>query len=201
MDSLFQPALSRVSRAAVIPSGKPMPFRFCRGHTQPAYTDAAHREQGVAMVLTCPSLYRGLFSTGLSGSSSRRHRAEGADKNDAAAMDSRRRSARSSLGSSVRTASSGSSGRSSQSRGLVRLGDEHDPAEGFRFVSENQPIPDPTMCRLLDGSPRGYSARVKRRPSRRARTDAALLEEIRAAHEASRGIYGAPRFHAELAAN
>ena len=37
-----------------------------------------------------------------------------------------------------------------------------------------------------------------RRPSRRAVTDAALIGEIRAAHAASRGTYGAPRIHAEL---
>jgi putative transposase len=41
---------------------------------------------------------------------------------------------------------------------------------------------------------------VKRRPSRRARTDAGLIDEMRAAHAASRGTYGAPRVHAELAA-
>jgi hypothetical protein len=32
---------------------------------------------------------------------------------------------------------------------------------------------------------------MKRRPSRRAETDAALIGEIRAAHAASRGTYGA----------
>src|SRR5256884_9414865 len=41
---------------------------------------------------------------------------------------------------------------------------------------------------------------MKRRPSRRAATDAALIGEIRAAHAASRGTYGAPRIHAELTA-
>jgi hypothetical protein len=33
---------------------------------------------------------------------------------------------------------------------------------------------------------------------RRAATDAALTVDIRAAHAASRGTYGAPRIHAEL---
>jgi putative transposase len=36
--------------------------------------------------------------------------------------------------------------------------------------------------------------------SRRAQTDEALLKEIRLVHEVSRGTYGAPRVHAELAA-
>ena len=57
------------------------------------------------------------------------------------------------------------------------------------------------MCRLLGVSSSGYYAWVKRRPSRRSETDAALTAEIRAAHTASRGTYGAPRIHAELAAN
>ena len=88
-----------------------------------------------------------------------------------------------------------------KSRGLVRSGDEHDPSEGFRFVSENQAAyPIATMCRLLDVSASGYYAWVKRRPSRRAAADAALIEEIRAAHAASHGTYGAPRVQAELAA-
>jgi putative transposase len=41
---------------------------------------------------------------------------------------------------------------------------------------------------------------VKRQPSRRAETDAVLIGEVRAAHAASGGTYGAPRIHAELAA-
>ena len=60
--------------------------------------------------------------------------------------------------------------------------------------------PIATMCRLLGVSPSGYHAWVKRPPSRRAATDAALTAEIRATHAASRGTYGAPRIHAELAA-
>jgi putative transposase len=56
------------------------------------------------------------------------------------------------------------------------------------------------MCQLLGVSSSGYYAWVKRPPSRRAETDDALLAKIRVAHEASRGTYGAPRVHAELAA-
>ncbi len=60
--------------------------------------------------------------------------------------------------------------------------------------------PIATMCALLGVSSSGYYAWVKRRPSRRAESDASLIGEIRAAHAASRGTYGAPRVHAELAA-
>jgi hypothetical protein len=68
-------------------------------------------------------------------------------------------------------------------------------------VSENQAaFPIATMCRLLGVSPSGYYAWTKRQPSRRAQKDDALVAEIRAAHEASRGIFGAPRIHVELAA-
>ena len=68
-------------------------------------------------------------------------------------------------------------------------------------MSENQAaFPIATMCRLLGVSPSGYYAWTKRQPSRRTQTDAALVAEIRAAHAASRGIYGAPRIHVDLAA-
>ena len=60
--------------------------------------------------------------------------------------------------------------------------------------------PIATMCRLLGVSSSGYYAWAKRPRSRRARTDDALPGEIRAAHEVSRGTYGVPRVHAELAA-
>ena len=71
----------------------------------------------------------------------------------------------------------------------------------FRFVSDHQAdYPIATMCRLLGVSSSGYHAWEKRRPSRRSQTDAALITEIRAAQAASRGTYGAPRIHAELAA-
>lgn len=59
--------------------------------------------------------------------------------------------------------------------------------------------PIASMCRILGVSPSGYYAWMKRRPSRRAVTDAVLIGEIRR-HAASRGTYGAPRIHAELTA-
>jgi hypothetical protein len=68
-------------------------------------------------------------------------------------------------------------------------------------VSDHQAnYPIVTMCKLLGVSSSGYYAWVKRRPSRRSETDAALITEIRAVHGASHGTYGSPRVHAELAA-
>ena len=61
--------------------------------------------------------------------------------------------------------------------------------------------PIATMCRLLGVSSSGYYAWAKRRSSQRSQFDAALIAQIRAVHAASRGTYGAPRIHAELAAN
>jgi len=55
------------------------------------------------------------------------------------------------------------------------------------------------MCRLLGVSASGYYAWAKRPLSRRAQTDALLMDDIGTAHAASHGTYGAPRIHAELA--
>jgi len=60
--------------------------------------------------------------------------------------------------------------------------------------------PIATMCRLLGVSTSGYYAWRRRGMGSRARRDAALTARIRAIHERSRGTYGAPRVHAELAA-
>ena len=57
-----------------------------------------------------------------------------------------------------------------------------------------------TVCRVLGVSASGYYAWQHRPRSARAQADRALLEQIRAIHERSRGTYGAPRIHAELAA-
>jgi len=57
-----------------------------------------------------------------------------------------------------------------------------------------------TVCRVLGVSASGYYAWHHRPRSARAHADAALTEEIRAIHARSRGTYGAPRVHAELAA-
>jgi putative transposase len=55
------------------------------------------------------------------------------------------------------------------------------------------------MCRVLGVSPSGYYAWRYRKPSAHAREDAELSEKIRSDHETSRGTYGAPRIHADLA--
>ena len=68
-------------------------------------------------------------------------------------------------------------------------------------MSAHQAVyPIVTMCRVLGVSPSGYYAWTKRLPSRRAASDAALTESIRAAHAASHGTYGAPRIQVDLAA-
>ena len=57
-----------------------------------------------------------------------------------------------------------------------------------------------TVCRVLGVSASGYYAWQSRPLSARAQADRELLEQIRTIHERSRGTYGAPRIHAELAA-
>lgn len=57
-----------------------------------------------------------------------------------------------------------------------------------------------TVCRVLGVSASGYYAWQSRPLSGRAQTDQVLLEQIRGIHDRSRGTYGAPRIHAELAA-
>jgi putative transposase len=56
------------------------------------------------------------------------------------------------------------------------------------------------MTRVLGVSPSGYYAWRKRPLSGRACADVELSAQIEAIHRASRGTYGAPRVHAELAA-
>jgi putative transposase len=57
-----------------------------------------------------------------------------------------------------------------------------------------------TMCRVLGVSPSGYYAWRKRPLAPRARADVTLTAQIQVVHRASRGTYGAPRIHADLAA-
>ena len=56
-----------------------------------------------------------------------------------------------------------------------------------------------TMARVLGVSTSGYYAWRRRPPSARARADAELTTRVRESHARSRGTYGAPRIHADLA--
>ena len=57
-----------------------------------------------------------------------------------------------------------------------------------------------TVCRVLGVSPSGYYAWQSRPRSARAQADVALTQRIGTIHAHSRETYGAPRVHAELAA-
>lgn len=56
------------------------------------------------------------------------------------------------------------------------------------------------MCRVLEVSPAGYYASLKRPPSWHALIDEVLMAHVRIAHAESCGTYGAPRVHQELQA-
>ena len=69
----------------------------------------------------------------------------------------------------------------------------------FLFVTQEKAHhPITRLCRLLGVSTNGYYAWRCRGPSARAQRDAELTARIEHMHHASRGIYGAPRVHAEL---
>jgi putative transposase len=72
----------------------------------------------------------------------------------------------------------------------------------FRFIQmEKATYPARLLCRTLAVSSSGFYAWCRRGLSARAREDAALKVEIRAAHAASGKRYGSPRIHADLKAD
>ena len=67
-------------------------------------------------------------------------------------------------------------------------------------MSAHQAVyPVKTMCHVLNISTSGYYAWCKRQPSARTQADEKLSQRIHEIHEKSKGTYGAPRIHAELA--
>jgi len=65
-------------------------------------------------------------------------------------------------------------------------------------VEKASGFPVSIACELLGVSRSGFHDWLTRSPSDRALTDAWLTEKIKAIHIANRGVYGAPRIHAEL---
>jgi putative transposase len=70
-----------------------------------------------------------------------------------------------------------------------------------RIDAERETWPVEVQCETLGVSRSGYYAWKGRPAPERARVDAELVEEIKAAHKAGRGAYGSPRVHRELRAN
>jgi putative transposase len=66
------------------------------------------------------------------------------------------------------------------------------------IAAEKTNYPVAVMCRVLNVSRTGFYNWERRAPSDRTLTDAWLTEKIKQIHDTSRGVYGAPRIHAEL---
>jgi putative transposase len=72
----------------------------------------------------------------------------------------------------------------------------------FAFVDEEKAFYDVTvLCRLLKVSRSGFYAWLSRPKSARALADEVLTEQIRAAFDANRKVYGSPRIFTELTAD
>ena len=56
------------------------------------------------------------------------------------------------------------------------------------------------MCGVLEVAVSGFYAWRKRKPSHHSREDAKLAQQVKAAFQANRQVYGSPRIHAELKA-
>ncbi len=69
----------------------------------------------------------------------------------------------------------------------------------FSFIAaEKRNYPVAVMCRVFCVNRTGFHNWERRAPSDRALADAWLSERIKQIHDSSRGVYGAPRIHAEL---
>ncbi len=69
----------------------------------------------------------------------------------------------------------------------------------FRLIAaEKADHPVALLCQVLGVSRQGFYAWAKRVPSSRELADAWLTEQIKESHKDNRGVYGAPRIHAEL---
>lgn len=71
----------------------------------------------------------------------------------------------------------------------------------FAFIDAEKAVwPVEVQCDVLEVSRSGYYAWRARPASARARKDAEVVADIKAAHKAGRGTYGSPRVHRELRA-
>jgi putative transposase len=71
--------------------------------------------------------------------------------------------------------------------------------DAYRFIAaEKANHPISLMSRMLGVNRSAFHAWERRPPSQRSLEDAFLTERIREIHRANRGVYGAPRIHAEL---
>jgi transposase InsO family protein len=69
----------------------------------------------------------------------------------------------------------------------------------FSFIAaEKTNDPVAVMCRVFGVNRTGFHNWERRAPADRALQDAWPTEKIKQIHDASRGVYGAPRIHAEL---
>ena len=69
----------------------------------------------------------------------------------------------------------------------------------FAWIHQHRhQFPVRPMCQTLAVSPSGYYAWLGRPQSAQKQRQTQLLQEIRQAHQASRGTYGSPRVHREL---
>jgi putative transposase len=69
----------------------------------------------------------------------------------------------------------------------------------YSFIAaEKTNFPVAVMCRVFGVSRTAFHNWERRAPSDRTLQDAWLTERIRQIHDASRGVYGVPRIHAEL---
>src|SRR5204862_6477910 len=102
-------------------------------------------------------------------------------------------------GCGMRTRSCGWAGDLAKSSGLLREGGRRAVGEAYSLIAaEKTNFPVAVMCRVLKVSRTGFHNWERRAPSDRALSDAWLTERIKQMYEESRGVYGAPRIHAEL---
>lgn len=82
---------------------------------------------------------------------------------------------------------------------MVRTRDRFDSHKVFEFVKAHQALwPIATQCRVLDVSPSGYYAWLKRPPSKHHQADVLLGDRLVALHQKSRENYGRPRLQNDL---